>query len=157
MIRLAVGSIIEQPIQSTVTELQGLFYRGMNGGCVGQIQPDGSQSLGLQACYIIRVSCRGDDTETFLLQAQGCVITDAAGTTGDENKTRHNGFSVTRENQYRPGLRPEKTVDPLNQSRSVNEGSDRWRKMAGMRTASTPSMLISMAGMWASSRATEVV
>lgn len=32
---LSVGSVIEQPIQATVTELQGLFYRGMNGGGVG--------------------------------------------------------------------------------------------------------------------------
>ena len=79
----------------------------------------------MQARNIIRMSGRGDDTETFLLQALGRVVTDAAGTAGDENKTSHNGFSMTRGNQYRLGLGLEKTVDPVSQSRSVNEGSDR--------------------------------
>ena len=95
--------------------------------------------------------------KAFLLQTMCGVITDTAGTTGDEDKTGHNGFSMTRGSQYRPGLGPEKTADPFNQSRRANDGKERWRKMAVIRTASTPSMLISMAGMWASSRESETV
>ncbi len=131
----------------TATDLESLLHRGLDGGAIGEIQLDGGQPLGLQPRDILRATGRGDDTEPFFLQTPGSMVADPAGTTGDEDKTGHNGFSMTRGNQYRLGLRPPKTVELANQSRSVNEGNDRWRKMAGMRTASTPSMLISMAGM----------